>query len=135
MNKLTKREKDYLSQANLKGYLEIENSCRVNLKNAFFDFCRENNIPRLILIKTRHYFYIDIDFITTNYELAENEIKIFKEIYNRYSHSKSVYSFSKILIIIDKIKLEYYENFKREILVTLKDINTSRNLINNFFEL
>ena len=134
MDKLTKREKDYLSQAKLKGYLEVENSCRVNLQNAFFDFCRENNIPRLILIKTRYYASIDLDFITVNYDITENEIKIFKEIYNKYSHSKSVVSFGQVLITMNNIKLEDYDELKTNILKTVKKIITSEGIKNNFFK-
>ena len=133
MDKLTKREKDYLEQACSKGFLEVKNSCRVNLRNAFWDFCRDNDIPRLIITKMRYYINIDLDFMTVNYDLTENEIKIFKEIYSRYYNSKSEYSFGQILIILKKIKLEHSENFKRDILVTLKEINTSRGIINEFF--
>ena len=133
MDKLTKRDKNYLLQAKLKGYLEVNNSCGQGLRNVFFDFCRDNNIPRLILIKTRYYSSIDLDFIA-DYDATDKEIEIFKEIYKRYSHSKSEYSFSEGYIFMKKIKLEDYDEFKSMILKTMKKIITSKGIKNNFFK-
>lgn len=131
-----------LEEAEKKGYLaETNRKDDIDVHNAWYAYCKKNNLPFTVILHKRNYSDVSVDLITTNWNLnTEGEQTI--ESYLRMLMAEGTYHWgkmfglSKILVSMEVKKEKSEDVLKRFVeIMTEKDnidILSDRNDINKW---
>ena len=114
MDELSKQDKHLIKEAKTNGFLR-SNKINTYLRNSYFEYCKSENCPKILITDKTKYSLLSIDFITTNFNFSDDAVEKISSLSINYLHNSSINSFGNIYCEFSKVYINKVEAFVFEL--------------------